>query len=143
MNYILRVCDTGGDFLPSLLKFWAENLLPVCVAFLLGLTIYEPIFSALFSSVLGIIYSLDIYTLLSDYKLFFAITMIFIKLCTNWIYLWYLSYVSSVSVTVYTGTVPLTKKLDYIFMAKYIVWFSMFACLLLLLCIAQCIMFRI
>lgn len=143
LNHTLRICDKEQNFYASLLAFWLWDILPTCVVFLIGLTIYIPVLSVACSSFTGIILALDIYAFFESFGIFFAITMTFIRLCAAWLFMWYLSYISTFSVRLYTSSTSFTHTLDYVIVGKYIIWFAVFAFAVLALDTAQCLMFRI
>lgn len=143
INHTLCVCDTKQNFCASLLGFWLWDILPLCIVFLIGLTIYIPILSVACSAFAGIILSLDIYAFFESFGIFFAITMTFIRLCAVWLFMWYLSYISACSVRLYTSGTSFVRTLDYVFVGKYILWFAVFAFAVLALDAAQCLMYRI
>ncbi len=115
----------------------------MCVVFLVGLTIYIPALSLASGAFVGIILALDIYAFFGSFGVFFAVTMTFIRLCAAWLIMWYLSYISTASVRLYTSGTPFIRTLDYVFVGKYILWFAVFALAMLMLDFAQCLMYRI
>ena len=137
------VCDREKDFMQSLFEYWAISLIPMCVVFLIGLTIYIPIFSVIYNACSGACVALNIHAFFTTYGTFFAITMSFIEICTAWLHLWYSSYLSGNSVRLYTSNLPFSKNMTFSFIGKYIIWFALFAITVLLSDIAQCIMYRI
>ena len=143
IGHSLRVCSKSDSFGASLIEFWLWDTLPICIVFLAGLTIYIPVLSIACSAFGGIILALDVYAFFNSFGVFFAITMTFIRLCAVWLFLWYLSYISTACIRLYTSPAPISKGLDYVFVGKYIVWFAVFAISTLLLDCAQCIMYRI
>ena len=142
-NHSLRMCDENNSFGLSLLTFWLLDMLPMCIVFLVGLTFYIPILSLACSAFAGIVLALDIYAFFGNFGIFFALTMSFIRLCATWLFMWYLSYISTASVRIYTAGNSFIRSLDYTFLAKYIIWFAIFAISALVLDTAQCIMYRI
>ncbi|MBE6687827.1 MAG: hypothetical protein E7588_00960 [Ruminococcaceae bacterium] len=143
MNHTLRTCSREQSFFDALLKFWLWDIIPVCFVFLSGLTIYIPVISVSCSVFQGFVLALDVYAFFSNFSVFFAITMTFIRICAMWMFIWYLSYISSSSVKIYTSQMPFIHALNYVFVGKYIVWFTVFAFSALLLDAAQCLMYRI
>lgn len=143
INHTLRVCDKNRGFYSSLFEFWLWDIIPMCVVFLVGLTIYIPALSLASGAFVGIILALDIYAFFGSFGVFFAVTMTFIRLCAAWLIMWYLSYISTASVRLYTSGTPFIRTLDYVFVGKYILWFAVFALAMLMLDFAQCLMYRI
>lgn len=143
LNHKLRVCSQNLSFLSTLTEFWLYDMIPMSILFLAGLTIYIPALSVSFSAFSGIILALDTFLLFSQYGIFFSLTMILIKLCILWLTIWYISYISTASIQLYTSEVSFVKTIDFIIIGKYIVWFAILALSLFLLDMAQCIMYRI
>ena len=138
-----HICDVQKAFVPSLLEHWSLSVLPMCIIFILGLTFYVPILSFIISSLNGILLAFEIYSYFDMYNFFFAATMSFIALCISWIYLWYTSYVSCSSVRLFISDTPFFKNISFSFTGKYIIWFVLFSVMVLLMNVAQCIMYRI
>ena len=137
------VCDIQKSFVPALMEYWSLSIIPMCVIFILGMTFYIPILSFAISGLNGIHLAFEIYSYFDTYNYFYAGTMSFIALCISWIYLWYTSYVSCNSIRLFISDLPFFKNLTFSFTGKYIMWFALFSVMVLVMNVAQCIMYRI
>lgn len=138
-----HMCNLEKDFMPSLIEYWSFSLIPMCFIFILGLTFYVPVLSLVISSLNGIFLAFETYSYFDTYNFFFAVTMSFIALCISWIYLWYTSYVSCNSIRLFISDMPFFKNISFSFTGKYIMWFVLFSIMVLIMNVAQCIMYRI